>query len=322
MPENQAISSSPSEPVVRVRDLTKTFRSGLRRTKIEAVRGLSFEVGAGEVFGIVGPNGAGKTTTMKVLCGLIEQTSGEAELFGIPTGEVRSRQRLGYLPEGPYFYEHLNVRELLSYYGGLLGMTRAEVRARAPQLIERVGLGHAASRPIRKFSKGMRQRAGLAQALLHDPDLVILDEPQSGLDPIGRRDVRDIIFELKEQKKTVIFSSHVLPDVEAVCDRVALFHQGTIVEIGSLDELLQRRTRGYEVVATDVPPGVALTDLTERAERGRLVELHFAPGADLGRVAAELAQLGASLQSIRPLRDDLSEVFLRDTAAVPSPAES
>ena len=323
------MSSAPGSTLVEVRDLVKTYTVGLRRRKVHAVRGLSFSVQRGEVFGIVGPNGAGKTSTIKILTGLMRQSAGSAELFGLPSIEVASRRRLGYLPEGPYFYEHLKPAELLSYYGRLHGMDAATLKRRIPALIERVGLSHAADRPLKKFSKGMRQRAGLAQALINDPELVILDEPQSGLDPLGRREVRDLIFELKGQGKTVVFSSHILPDVEAVCDRVALFHQGRIIEQGRLDDLLTERTYGYEVtlsgLSAEREEHVArrIPGYIESERRGALLEVHVAlEGYDLVATAEAARALGARVEMVRPLREDLEQIFIRDTGEPAlSPAE-
>lgn len=304
-----------SSPIVEVKDLHKVYKVGIRRKKFVGVNGVSFEVFPGEIFGIVGPNGAGKTSTIKILTGLMKPTSGYARMFGEPVDHIESRRRLGYLPEGPYFYEHLKAPELLRYYGQLHGLDSATMNKRIPELIDRVGLSHATDRPLKKFSKGMRQRAGLAQALINNPELVILDEPQSGLDPVGRKEVRDLIFELKQQGKTVIFSSHILPDVEAVCDRVALFHKGEIKEIGSLDELMSRRTKGFEVIASGLSEDdlSQLTGLQDNAQRGELWELEFGADLDMAQAINEIVQHGGNIQSIRPLRDNLEQVFLRDT---------
>ena len=302
--------------LIEVRDLAKTFRVGFRRRKVEAVRGVSFDVRRGEIFGIVGPNGAGKTTIIKILTGLMRPTRGEARLFGRPVEDIESRRELGYLPEGPYFYEHLKAPELLRYYGQLHGLDPKVIDERTPRLIERVGLAHATDRPLKKFSKGMRQRAGLAQALINDPELVILDEPQSGLDPLGRKDVRDLIFELKQQGKTVVFSSHILPDVEAVCDRVALFHKGELKEVGALDELMSRRTRGFEIVASGVDRAKleGMPALRTIEPRGGLLELSFEVDVDIAQAIQYIIDRGGNVQSMRPLRDDLERVFLRDTS--------
>lgn len=303
--------------LVEVEDLHKTYVVGLRRKKFQAVRGLSFQVRRGEVFGIVGPNGAGKTSTIKILTGLMRPTSGKAKLFGISTDSIESRRKLGYLPESPYFYEHLKAPELLRYYGQLHGIAGDVLDARIPQLIDRVGLSHATDRPLKKFSKGMRQRAGLAQALINDPELIILDEPQSGLDPVGRREVRDLIFDLKRQGKTVVFSSHILPDVEAVCDRVALFHKGKIIEQGRLDDLLGKRTHAYELLIANLADRHlldALPGLLDTSSRGDFIEARFALDYDLPTISRRIQELGGAIQSIQPLREDLEQIFIRDTA--------
>ncbi len=301
--------------LVHVEHLHNTYVTCWRHRRVEAVRGISFSVQRGEIFGIVGPNGAGKTTTLKVLTGLVRPSSGVARLMGKPVHDVESRRRLGYLPEGPYFYEHLNVVELLSFYGSLLGVPRQTLRERAERLIAEVGLEHARTRPIRKFSKGMRQRAGFAQALNNDPELVILDEPQTGLDPVGRKDVRDLIFRLKSQGKTVVISSHILPDVEAVCDRVAVLHRGEIQEIGSLHELTSERTAYYEFIVRNVSESLVrgLDSLRLVEARGDVLMLRFDPGIDLPEVFARLVALGAQILSMNPHRENLEDVFLRDT---------
>ena len=314
------------EITIEVRQLSKTFKVGWRRREVQAVQALSFQVRRGEIFALVGPNGAGKTTTLKMLTGLISPTSGDASIFGRPVEDVHSRRRIGYLPEGPYFYEHLTAQELLSYYGALHGLTRAQVKARVGALIERVGLGHAAGRPIRKFSKGMRQRVGLAQALIHDPELVILDEPQSGLDPVGRKEVRDLIFDLKRQGKTVILSSHILPDVEAVSDRVAVLHQGRLRELGTMMELTSERVLHVEILVRPLEPEqqarlrqeAPSLELMER--RGDLMMLRFEGAQALRPIIELLYALDVELLSVTPQRENLEDVFLRDTYGAPSAA--
>ena len=304
-----------NDVLIEVRDLRKTYVVGLRRRKVEAVKGISFDVRRGEIFGIVGPNGAGKTSTIKILTGLMQQTSGEAKLFGYPASDVASRRHLGYLPEGPYFYEHLKVEELLVYYGQLHGLPKELVRKRADELISRVGLDHARGRALKKFSKGMRQRAGLAQALINDPELVILDEPQSGLDPVGRKEVRDLIFDLKQRGKTVVFSSHILPDVEAVCDRVALFHLGELKKLGNLQEIMNQNKQGIEIVVTgvDAKKLPEFEDLRGVEERTSALFLDFTPSIDIAKVVLTLQNVGAEIQSVTSKREDLEQVFLRGT---------
>ncbi|AWV91457.1 ABC transporter ATP-binding protein [Bradymonas sediminis] len=303
--------------LLKAQNLQKTFRIGFWRKKVEAVRDVSFEVRRGEIFGLVGPNGAGKTTTMKMLTGLIRPDAGSMSLFGEPVDHVRTRAKLGYLPENPYFYDHLTARELITYYGSLHGLKRSVIHKRADELLEQVGLAHAQNRPLRKFSKGMRQRAGLAQALINDPELVILDEPQSGLDPMGRKDVRDLIFDLKRRGKTVFFSSHILPDVEAVCDRVALMHLGTVREVGTLQELTGGRAAAVEVLirGLDLTKAKSLSDIDTVDARGDLIALELGDEAALQATIAEVYRLGGAVHSVTPQKEDLEDVFLRDTRA-------
>jgi len=208
-----------SDPAIVVRDLRKTFRTPFRRKKVEALRGVTFTVERGQIFGFVGPNGAGKTTTIRTLMGLIKPTAGSVSILGEPIPSRAARRRVGFLPEAPYFYDYLTVGELLDLAGRLFGMPAAARKRRADELIEKVGLGRARAQSLKKFSKGMLQRAGLAQALMNDPEVVVLDEPMSGLDPIGRKEVRDLILELRDQGKTVFFSTHILTDVEAITCR-------------------------------------------------------------------------------------------------------
>jgi ABC-2 type transport system ATP-binding protein len=221
--------------ILRTENLGVEYRSrDFRKTVKVALRGLNLEVNAGEVFGFLGPNGAGKTTTMNVLLGFVPPTSGSASLFGIDVRQPIARQRIGYLPELTYYYKFLTAEELLRFYGKIFGLPRAEMDRRITELLKLVELESAAKRPIKSYSKGMQQRVGLAQALINNPDLLILDEPTSGLDPLGRMKVREIIQRLKNEGKTVFFSSHELGEVETVCDRVAIVHQGELKAVGSV----------------------------------------------------------------------------------------
>ena len=229
--------------ILRTQKLRVEYRSrDLRQATKVALNGLDLEVHAGEVFGFLGPNGAGKTTTMNVLLGFVPLTSGEASLFGIDVRQPIARQRIGYLPEMTYYYKFLTAEELLRFYAKIFGLARAEADKRIAELLKLVELEHAAKRPIKSYSKGMQQRVGLAQSLINNPDLLILDEPTSGLDPLGRMKVREIIQRLKEQGKTVFFSSHELGEVETVCDRVAIVHQGELKAVGTGAEI----TAGHE----------------------------------------------------------------------------
>jgi len=237
-PKPAAGSSTNGEIVVSVRGLTKVFKDFWNRPKARAVDNVDFEVRRGEVFGLLGPNGSGKSTTVKLLLGLLNPTKGHIEVFGHSPRHVQTKSRIGYLPEESYLYRYLNSRETLDFFGNLFHLSKSERNNRAEQLLEMVGLGKTQTRAIGEFSKGMQRRIGLAQALINDPDLVILDEPTSGLDPIGCREVKDLIVALARRGKTVILSSHLLADVEDVCNRVVIYYGGRIQAAGTLKELL------------------------------------------------------------------------------------
>jgi len=311
-----------SEPVVRVRDLEKTFRIGFFRKRIEAVRGVDFEVRKGEVFGLLGPNGAGKTTTLKMLLGLIFPTAGDARLFGGRPGDRSVMARLGYLPENPYVYSYLKPLEFLDLCGRLNGLAASQRRKRSLEMVERVGLGHATDRPIGKFSKGMTQRIGLAQALLHDPELLILDEPMSGLDPIGRKQVRELLVEERARGKTLIFTSHILSDVERICDRVVILRNGKVTHRGALKDLLRSEDQRVDVALEDVPESLRSALLEEfpgaHDQRGTLhVEVE---GQDaLSPLLTRALAAGAHVESVTPRREELETLFLADDAK-PVPA--
>lgn len=226
-------------PAVHAEGLTKRFRLSWRRGSLLALDALDLDVRQGEIFGLLGPNGSGKSTTMKILLGLIRPSEGSARILDYPIGSMEARKKVGFLPENPYFPAFLTGREVLAYYGRLVGLTKKELRKRQADLLSRVSLEKAADRPLRTYSKGMLQRIGLAQALLHDPDILFLDEPTAGVDPIGSRQMRDLMIRLREEGKTVIFSSHLLEQVEEVSDRVVILHQGQKLCQGSLEELLQ-----------------------------------------------------------------------------------
>jgi ABC-2 type transport system ATP-binding protein len=227
-------------PLIEVTDLSKAYRQGFWMKRVEAVRGISFSVEAGAIFGFLGPNGAGKTTTIKVLTGLIAASGGEAKLFGQPVSDAKARQRLGFLPENPYVYPYLTPREFVRLCSSLSGLSRAAARDRTDAVLKLLGIAYAADRPVRRLSKGMLQRTGLAAALVADPELLILDEPMSGLDPVGRKEVRDLILAEQRAGRTIFFSTHILSDVEMLCDRVAILRKGQVVVQGALGDLLKR----------------------------------------------------------------------------------
>ncbi|MDH5725123.1 MAG: ABC transporter ATP-binding protein, partial [Nitrospira sp.] len=244
-----------SEQIITVHHLSKIFKVGFWGRRVTAVDELSLDVQRGEIYGFLGPNGAGKTTTIKMLMGLIYPSQGTAHLFGQPVGDRAAKAKVGFLPESPYFYDYLTSREFLRFYGHLFGLLGSMLEKRIDELLELVGMVHARDLQLRKFSKGMLQRVGIAQALINDPELVILDEPMSGLDPIGRKEVRDLIVRLKESGKTVMFSSHILHDAELLCDRVAMIMKGKLVACGLVSELIDHgTTQEVEMVVDRLSP--------------------------------------------------------------------
>ncbi|PTX94700.1 ABC transporter ATP-binding protein [Verrucomicrobia bacterium LW23] len=258
----------PPANAVEIRGLTKRYRLPWKRKVLVALSPLDLDIRAGEVFGLLGPNGCGKSTTMKLLLGLIKPTAGEARIFGEKVPSLQSRRRMGFLPENPYFYKFLNGDETLRFYGKLSGLGGKALDKRIDELIHLVGLENGRDRPLSAYSKGMLQRIGLAQALLHDPDLLLLDEPTAGVDPMGSRDIRDMILRLRGMGKTVIFSSHLLEQVEEVADRVAIFHLGIKLMEGTLDELLIDRDR-TQITAAGLPSDAAGRARTEEALRSQ-----------------------------------------------------
>ena len=230
-----------SEVVVETRNLTKVYRDFWGRQKVRALRSLDLEIRRGEIFGLLGPNGSGKTTTIKLLLGLLFPTSGQALVFGRDATDVSKNERLGYLPEESYLYRFLNAEETLDFYGRLFNMPASVRKKRAAELISIVGLDRDKRRQLKEYSKGMARRIGLAQALINDPEFILLDEPTSGLDPIGTREIKDLILRLKSEGKTVLMSSHLLADVQDVCDRIAILHEGELKELGRVDSLLKLR---------------------------------------------------------------------------------
>src|ERR1700731_3905491 len=254
-------------PAIEIQGLTKDFPLGFwRQRQRRSLDNLTLQVEEGEVFGFLGPNGAGKTTTLKLLMRLVFPTSGRAELLGRPLGDLSVKRRIGYLQENPYFYDHLTAEELLHYFAALFGYSSTERRARTRRLLDEVGVGAERRLQLRKFSKGMLQRVGIAQALINDPELVIFDEPMSGLDPLGRRDVRALILKLRDRGCTVFFSSHVLSDAEALCNRVAILAKGRLVATGRLTDMLAFRASGWELVVAAVSDA-ALAAVEARARR-------------------------------------------------------
>jgi ABC-2 type transport system ATP-binding protein len=302
--------------IVRVDDLVKDFRVGLGVRRRRVLHGISFGVREGEIFGFVGPNGAGKTTTLKVLMGLIFASAGSARILGHDVRETAFRRQVGFLPENPYFYEFLTGREILRFYARLSGVARERVSSRVDMLLDWVGLAHAADARLRTYSKGMLQRVGIAQALVHDPRVVFLDEPMSGLDPIGRKEIRDLVLRLQEEGKTVFMNTHILSDVEAVCDRVAIIVKGRIRYEGATRDFLDEGERASDLILRCVPPelatrfddeGLAVRGIADRLEL-RVREKR------VPEVLQTAMAAGADVVSVLPHRRSLEEIFLSAVA--------
>jgi len=302
-------------PVIEVESLAKSYPTGFWRKRVRVLSDVSFTVRENEVVGFLGANGAGKTTTIKILNGLAFRDSGTVRIFGeAGDSSPRSRRRIGFMPEQPYFYEYLTGSEFLGLCGRLYGMGGKEARRRSDGLLGRMGLAGAGGTAIRKYSKGMMQRLGLAQALLHDPELVILDEPMSGLDPLGRMDVRNIIAELKAAGKTVFFSTHIIPDVEALCDRVVLLDRGRKLAEGPVDGLVGGETQYVELVFSPPPPaqwiaGAGIPD-GRAAMSGDAMVVRAADEGEANRWVSGLVSRGAQLRSMTPVRPRLEEIYV------------
>ncbi len=309
----RASDSRPS--LIRVERLSKTFQIGLfKKRTVEAVKGVSFDVRRGEIFGFLGPNGAGKTTTIKMLTGLIQPTGGEAYLFEKRVPSPAARESIGFLPENPYVYPYLTPREFVEMCGNLSGMTGAKLKKRAAECLDKVGVLYAADRQVRRLSKGMLQRTGLAAALVSDPEMLILDEPMSGLDPVGRKEVRDIIFAEREAGRTIFFSTHILQDVEAMCDRVTILRKGEAVVSGEIRNLL----RG-DVLRTDIFLAALSAEAKATIEAAGF-EVNERPGvsvvaiegeARVGEVLRLALDGGARVVEVAPRKETLEDLFMR-----------
>jgi ABC-2 type transport system ATP-binding protein len=301
-------------------NLTKDYAVGFWRPRpYRALDSLSLRVEANDIYGFLGPNGAGKTTTLKLLTELIHPTSGRISILGRPPGDPEVRRRVGYLPEAPYFYDYLSAEELLTYYAGLFGLRGQVRRTRVATLLDKVGIAGERRLPLRKFSKGMLQRVGLAQALLNEPEVVFLDEPMSGLDPLGRRDVRALILELRDRGCTVFFSSHILSDAEAVCSRVGIIVGGQLVTSGRLSDILAFEVSGWELVMDDLGPSAltACGDSIRRVTRisdGRYT-IELAPDNEPERVVSQLRARGGRFISLNPVRTTLEDYFVQQVTA-------
>ena len=312
-----SIANGTSEVIVEIDGLTKDYEVGfVKKKKVRALDHLTLEVRRGEIFGFLGPNGAGKTTTLKLLTRLIYPTEGTARILGRPIDDVATRSRVGYLSENPYFYDYLSGRELLEYTAALFGVPREKARSHSDELLDLVGLEREqADRQLRKYSKGMLQRIGIAQALVNDPEIVFMDEPMSGLDPIGRREVRDLLLSLRAKNKTVFFSSHILSDVEALCDRAAVLSRGKLVRCGTVQELAGAQDSALEVVAIGVDASEvgrfsdSMSTLESATATPNGVHLVLLDDSEVEQALAAIRRSGGKLVSINPRRRSLEDIF-------------
>ncbi len=306
-------------PAIEIQGLSKSYPVGfVRKTLKPALKSLTLSVEEGETFGFLGPNGAGKTTTLKILMGIIFPTSGTARILGHDFHDPDIKKQIGFLPEQPYFYDYLSAPELLDYYAHLSGASSEERRKRIPALLERVGLADVGKTQLRKFSKGMLQRVGIAQAIVHGPRIVFFDEPMSGLDPLGRREIRELLQELKDQGKTVFFSTHILSDAEALCDRVAVIHKGELRGIGVVEDLQSKSAGKSEVVwhGSHALPAVGPL-LSETRATGDTVRAVVAV-QDLDMLLEKLRRQRAQIISVTPVHGTLEDYFLSHTAETES----
>jgi ABC-2 type transport system ATP-binding protein len=299
---------------IEIQGLSKEYAVGFwKKQRRSALKPLTLNVEAGETFGFLGPNGAGKTTTLKLLMGIIFPTSGSATILGKDLLDPEVKRKIGFLPEQPYFYDYLSAPELLDYYGQLSGVPAELRKQRIADLLGRVGLSDVGNKQLRKFSKGMLQRVGIAQAIIHDPEVVFLDEPMSGLDPVGRHEVRELIQSLKDQGKTIFFSTHILSDAEALCDRVAVIHKGELRGVGVVNDFRSSVAEKTEIIwlgaaaLSAVSPLVVEPHITGDAVRGTVLS------ADLDRVLEKLREQRARLISVTPIHRTLEEYFLAKT---------
>ena len=292
---------------IAIEALSKTYKDKWGRS-IVALQDLHLKIAEGEVFGFLGPNGAGKSTTIKTLVGLIRATAGNVTIFGMSAANPQCRRRIGYLSENPAFYDFLSAKQYLELVGSCFNMDPTSISTRINEVLELLDLTHASRRAIRSFSKGMVQRLGLAQALLHDPDLYILDEPMSGLDPIGRALVKEVMLDLKKRGKTIFFSTHVTADVEAVCDRVAVIVGGKLQAVDDVQDLLEKGIEGYTVQLTDCPP-TALSDFKAVERPGGVVDL-YVPKDELNKFMRQIALANGRIRLMEPRRRNLEQFFL------------
>jgi ABC-2 type transport system ATP-binding protein len=303
------------DALIQVDHLGKTFRQGFWMRKVEAVRDVSFDVRAGQIYGFLGPNGAGKTTTIKMLTGLIAPTTGRATVFGEPIGTARAMRKVGFLPENPYVYPYLTPREFVEMCGRLSGLKLRGLRRRAEEVLGLAGVLYAADRAVRRLSKGMVQRTGLAAALVADPELLILDEPMSGLDPVGRKEVRDLILKERDNGRTIFFSTHILSDVEMMCDHVTILRKGSVVVSGDMSTLLRKDVKRTDVTVEGATEAFEryCADKGHRARRaGTRLSVEVVGLADLGEVVRRAVDDGLTLTEVVARTESLEDLFVRE----------
>ncbi|PYV45513.1 MAG: ABC transporter [Acidobacteria bacterium] len=301
--------------VVSTENLSKAYKAGFWKTKtISALDRLNLEVRENEIFGYLGPNGAGKSTTLKLLMSLIHPSSGKAEILGKPVADLSIRRHIGYLPENPYFYEYLSAEEFLSYYASLFDFSLAEIRTKVEYFLKLTDISHARKLQLHKFSKGMLQRVGIAQALINDPKIVFLDEPMSGLDPIGRREVRDLILLLKKEGKTVFFSTHILNDVEVLCDKVAVLNRGKLIGSGHLTDLISQEVSHIEIVVSNInfeTVSQAVGSSAKISHSGMTLRLELRADTPLAPLVTRIENAAGKVLAINPVRQTMEDYFFK-----------
>ena len=305
--------------IIEIENLTKDYEVGFwKKKKVRALDNLTLQVESGQIFGFLGGNGAGKTTTIKILMSLLFPSSGTAKILGRDISDVKMHASIGYCPENPYFYDYLTARELMMYFGELFGFDVAKRKQKTEELLTKVGLEEISwNKQLRKFSKGMLQRVGLAQSLINEPEIVFMDEPMSGLDPIGRREVRELIAELREKGTTIFMSTHILSDIEALCDRVAIMRNGKLAATGKLDDLLMQsgETQSFEINVKNISAeslqnsisNIAGATVTGKANGANI---HVLEESDIEKVLQEMKKVGGNLVSIQPVKQSLEELFV------------
>lgn len=298
--------------MLEIKNVRQSFRAGFWLKKVEVLKGISFDVPAKSIYGFLGPNGAGKTTLIHLITGIKVPAAGTITLNGVNVLDKAAKRRIGYLPERPYFYGHLTGQELLRFFGRLTGMTLPEIDARIPSVLEAVGMSHARHLELRKYSKGMLQRIGIAQAIIHDPEFLVLDEPVSGLDPVGRKEIRELILKLARDGRTIFFSSHVIPDVEAICDSVAMIRKGELIGCGTISHFLSRETNPVEIAFSGIPAEKAkeLAKFTLLREMSEGIRATVGSENEVDGALKRVIDSGGKILWVTPIRPSLEDAFL------------